>query len=135
MIKATIDTNVLISALLIKKGNPRKIFNSFRKKKYELAISPLIFAEFLKTLEKPKIKKFIKPEETKELIKYLEIYAQFFEPEEKITACRDPKDNIILECAVAGKVDFIVTGDKDLLKLQQFRNIKIVSPKTFLRKI
>ena len=44
---------------------------------------------------------------------------------------RDPKDNKILECAVAGKADLIVTADQDLIKLKTFRGIAIIHPKTF----
>ncbi len=47
----------------------------------------------------------------------------------------DPKDNIILECAVAGNADYIVSGDKHLLDLKEFSGIKILKPAEFLRKI
>ena len=56
----------------------------------------------------------------------------FIEPKIEITECRDPKDNKFLELAVAGKADCIVTGDKDLLVLHPFRNIRIITPKEFL---
>jgi len=52
---------------------------------------------------------------------------------EEITVCRDPKDNMILELAVAGQADYIVTGDKDLLALNPFRKIQIVTPAEFLK--
>ena len=48
------------------------------------------------------------------------------------STCRDPKDNKFLELAVAGNADCIVTGDKDLLVLNSFRNIQIITPKEFL---
>jgi uncharacterized protein len=53
-------------------------------------------------------------------------------PVEKIDVCRDSKDNMILELAVAGKADFIITGDKDLKVLNPFRKIQILSPAEFL---
>jgi putative PIN family toxin of toxin-antitoxin system len=135
MVKAVIDTNVFISAIIIKKSIPREIFNLFRKKKYELTISPLILAEIIKTLEKPKIKRYIKDQEPKDILAYLQEFAEFVSPEEKVSACRDRKDNIILECALAGKVDFIITGDNDLLILKTFHNIEIITPKLFLDKL
>ncbi len=46
--------------------------------------------------------------------------------------CRDPKDDFILECALTGNADLIVTGDKDLLSLQLFRGIQIVTPREYL---
>lgn len=67
------------------------------------------------------------------LIYQLSEVAVLVEPQEKIRAViRDPSDNKILECAVAAKADIIVTMDKDLLKIKNFRNIGIVHPKTFL---
>lgn len=53
-------------------------------------------------------------------------------PLEQIEECRDPKDNKILEVAVEGKADVIVTGDKDLLVLHPFRGIPIIGPAEFL---
>jgi len=47
-------------------------------------------------------------------------------------ACRDPKDHIILECAVVAEADFIVSGDNDLLVLEQYAGIRIVTPRAFL---
>ena len=49
-----------------------------------------------------------------------------------IEACRDPDDNRILECAVAGQADTIVTGDKDLIVLHPFRGIQILTVRQFL---
>lgn len=62
----------------------------------------------------------------------IEMEALFIEPELRISVCRDPKDNKFLELAVAANADCIVTGDKDLLVLNPFRGIKIISPADFL---
>jgi putative PIN family toxin of toxin-antitoxin system len=51
-----------------------------------------------------------------------------------IAVCRDPKDNMILELAVSGKADVIVTGDDDLLVLNPFREIAILNPQEFLKR-
>ncbi len=56
----------------------------------------------------------------------------FIEPIEKISICRDPKDNMYLEIAIAGKADLIITGDSDLLVLHPFCNIPVITPKMFL---
>jgi hypothetical protein len=57
---------------------------------------------------------------------------EFIEPKTEITECRDPKDNKFLELAAAGNAACIVTGDNDLLVLDPFRNIRIITPKEFL---
>ena len=49
-----------------------------------------------------------------------------------VTACRDPKDDVVLECAMTGNADWIVTGDRDLLVLHPFHGINIVNPASFL---
>jgi predicted nucleic acid-binding protein len=54
-------------------------------------------------------------------------------PDERIAACRDPKDDKFLEAAIAGDADVIVSGDRDLEVLSPFRSIPIVGPLTFLR--
>lgn len=46
--------------------------------------------------------------------------------------CRDPKDDFILECAAKANADLIVTGDKDLLSLNSFGTIKIVTPRQYM---
>jgi len=53
-------------------------------------------------------------------------------PQYRVTICRDPKDDIVLEVAMAGHADFIVTGDNDLLMLHPFEGIPIVGPAEFL---
>lgn len=60
--------------------------------------------------------------------------ATLVEPVEKLNIVKeDPDDNMVLECAKAGKVDYIVSNDKHLLKLKEFEGIKIVTPKEFLQ--
>ena len=56
-------------------------------------------------------------------------------PAQRINACRDPKDNMVLEAAVAGQVDVIVSGDKDLLTLSPFKGIPVLTPAAFLRRL
>jgi predicted nucleic acid-binding protein len=53
-------------------------------------------------------------------------------PQAVIQACRDPDDNRVLECAVEGHAQYIVTGDRDLLKMEKFRGCEILSPADFL---
>ena len=55
-------------------------------------------------------------------------------PSEKVSLCRDPKDNQFLELCLAASADYLVTGDKDLLVLKKFQQTQIFSPKQFLGK-
>ncbi len=53
------------------------------------------------------------------------------EPFRRIRACRDPDDDRILECAVSARAQYVITGDADLLELDPFRGIRILSPSAF----
>ena len=128
--KATLDTNILISALGWK-GNPKQVFDKILNGEVELVISDEQFAELSEALDYPK---FQFTEEQKNRFKALILeLAMFVRPMEKIDVIKeDPDDNMILECAVAGNVDCIVTGDPDLLNLKEFRGIKIRTATEFL---
>lgn len=67
------------------------------------------------------------------MVSFLKV-AEMVEIDEAITICRDPKDNKLLELAVSGNANFLVTGDKDLLVLNPFRGIEIIVPRDFLEK-
>lgn len=62
-------------------------------------------------------------------------YSHLIEPTSKFEVVRDKKDNKIIECAFDGQADYIVTGDPDLLVLNEFRGIKIRSPKDFVKEL
>lgn len=66
----------------------------------------------------------------------LRYFAEFVDPEEDITAVADdPDDDIFLEAAVAGNVDYVVSGDQHLLDLESFRGIDIVDPRAFYERL
>jgi putative PIN family toxin of toxin-antitoxin system len=67
----------------------------------------------------------------KELFSLLDSYAIVVSPSQKVNVCRDGKDNFLLEVALEGEADYLVTGDEDLLVLDPFHNTKIVKPKDF----
>jgi len=125
-----IDTNVFISALL-KSKNCAEILEGIKQNKFNLVISEKLIEEILLVVEKDKFE-FAESEkaELKELLieKSIPVVSKG-----KTPMCRDPKDSIIFECATAGEVDCIVTGDKDLLSLRRFRNIPIITPKKFIQ--
>jgi len=59
-------------------------------------------------------------------------YVHLVVPTRHVTVCRDPDDNLVLACALAGQAEYIVTGDPDLLTLEKFEGIKIVTVQDFL---
>lgn len=131
--KVTLDTNTLISALGWK-GNPKRVLDKIVNGELELIFSEAQLAELSEVLGYPK---FHFKEEQKEKLKALiSQIATFVNPSEKIEIVKeDPDDNTILECAIAGKASFIITGDSDLLQLKKFRQVKIRTAKEFLEEL
>lgn len=132
-IKVVLDTNILVSALNFR-GNEREIFNLFLKGEIEVFISPFILEELKYTLER----KFKWDEiNSLKIIEKIEAKANLIVPKIRISVIKeDESDNRILECALEAKTDFIISGDKKhILPLKEFRGIKILNSKDFLRKI
>ena len=128
--KVILDTNVLISALGWR-GIPRTLLRNVIEGKIELVISNKQFNELLKVLDYPKFK--FASEQKKRFVSILLEIAILIETKQELTIIKDdPSDNIMLETAIEGKADYIVTGDNHLLKLKEFKGIKIVTPKQFL---
>lgn len=129
MIKAVLDTNALISGL-IWEGTPKKCLDKYRfDNSYQLIFSPELVHEFrVKLLDKF----HLGPKVVSQWVKAIREYAIQVLPSYTTRICRDVKDNMILDTAIAGRANFIVTGDKDLLTLGKFQKVEIVSPKSFL---
>jgi putative PIN family toxin of toxin-antitoxin system len=127
------DTNVLISALLFEDSTPaRAFFAAFRHDSILVSIDTL--QEIQTVVQRKKFDKYVTREERDLFIALLTTSALLIEITETITASQDAKDDKFLEVAVNGEAAYIVTGDPDLLVLNPFRTVTIVSPADFLRK-
>jgi putative PIN family toxin of toxin-antitoxin system len=126
------DTNSLISAALISSSvNARALDAALDKGR--LVISEPVMQEFTDVIFRKKFDKyFLNDAERLEAIHIIERNAVIISPKEIIASCRDPKDNKFLELAVAADAFCIITGDKDLLILNPFRNIPILTAADFL---
>jgi len=89
-------------------------------------------AELEEVLWRNKFDRYISHEKRKRFLTSLILHSTPIETNETISECRNPKDNKFLELAVCGKADFIISGDEDLLVLNPFRNIQIITPDSFL---
>jgi uncharacterized protein len=125
------DTNVMVSAILSSNSVPRNAFN-FAFTNGIILLSNAVQDELNDVLSRPKFAKYITNEKRNHFLWELFRQALFIDIAEEIKECRDEKDNKFLELAVNGKADFIITGDNDLLVLNPFRDILIVTPKSFL---
>lgn len=129
-----LDVNVLVSAVIFP-GICRGVVGALGEGKFTMALSPPLLEEFLRALEKPRLKRLITPVVFEEIIALIHEKAFVVEPQMKIKACRDPDDDAVIECAFAAKANIIVTGDQDLLTMNPFRKISILSPRTFATRL
>ena len=130
--RVVLDTNVLISAVLSQLGAPWECLAGWRARHYELVISLTLFTELARVSARPRIQaRIVDPDFRDNLIADLETDATFVEPEQRLTVVRDEADNRVLEAAVAGEVDYVVSGDADLLSLRVYEGIEIVTPARF----
>ena len=130
-VRAVIDTNILISAIIFG-GNSEKIIKLVQENKIIAITSPVLLSELTEVL----VKKFhFTPDKiylVEELIKGNFVIVQ---PNKTINIVRDKDDNRVIEAASHGKCQYIITGDRDLLDLKIYQQIKIVTPEIFLNNI
>jgi hypothetical protein len=127
--RVVLDTNIWISFFIGK---------AIRKLKRHLIESDVVvltsdeqIGELLDVLKRPKFRRHLSSEDIEAMFLLIFERTERVEPKTPIVDCRDPKDNFILEIAVEGRADTIVTGDKDLLVMDPYRGIRILSASLF----
>lgn len=135
MIRAVVDTNIFIRALIKLQGTVGPVLTHLRYGDYTLLYADLLLDELVAKLALPRIrdKYHLSDEDVQIVLSFILLHGEPVTPQRRIMACRDPKDDIVLEVAVTGRADFIVTGDNDLLVLHPFEGIPIIGPAEFLK--
>lgn len=133
--RAVLDTNVIVSAFINANSIPSTIVHRGKDKTFELIVSGALLAEYRRVLGYPHIQRLhrLTSDEVEKSIaglKAAEIYVDPSVHQRIVTA--DPDDDIFIACAVAGDADYIVSGDKHLLKIGEHRGIRILQPAVFL---
>ena len=132
--KITVDTNVLISATFWY-GDSHRIMQLVESKIIKLVLSKEILQEYSEVLRYDEIQSKIKNKNLymKYTLQKIVSFSEIVEPKDKVNIIiEDPDDNLVLECAKEGNVDFILSKNRHLLKLKEFEGIKIVTPEEFL---
>ena len=130
MLKVVLDTNVLVSAI-ISDGKSRELLRRGIANQFSIVTSNLILKELVTVLCRPKFK--TSEDETHRTILALIRTAEVVGVKSKVKAVKeDPKDDMIIETAIDGGADMIVTGDGHLLSLETFRGIKITTVEKML---
>ena len=131
-----IDTNVYISALGFDNILLKLLNICFESELIQIYISDQIYNEieevFFRESFNKKVKNSLSKESKLEFLQNLKLLTVNTKTDQKITICRDPKDNKFLELAKTVKADYLITGDKDLLDLKQFGETKILKPSEFI---
>lgn len=128
--RVVFDTNVFVSAFAIPGSLAEKAILKIIEGKDVLLLSREILDELLLVMAT----KFSRnKEELSRVALLLDEIAEWIKPDFKVSVLKDEPDNRVLECAFAGRADFIVTGDKEMLELRQYKNTKIIPLKTYLK--
>jgi len=121
----------LVSALLFDTSKPAQAFFTALRDG-EVLLSADVISEISEVLGREKFRRYVTEEERSRFLRSLLQEAKLIEIEEKIQACRDPEDDKFLELVVNGSADCIVSGDDDLLTLNPFRDVEIITPSKLL---
>jgi putative PIN family toxin of toxin-antitoxin system len=139
VLRVVLDTNVFVSGLLSKTGLPAKILDAWRAGQYLLIASPPIVAEIKRVLQAPRIREkyFITDGDIEQLIILLEKEALIVPgyTDVKDAIPDDPSDEMFLACAVDAAADFVVSGNRHLLEISQYKGIPIITVNEFEEKL
>ena len=133
--KVVLDANVLVSAVINRRGAPRQIIDLWREEAFELLTSDVILDEVARVLQYPRIAALHKLTDA-EMVEFLALLREESRDvglTERVSVSPDETDSRYIECAVAGEADYLVTGDKrHLLPIGEYRGIPIIEPVVFL---
>ncbi|MDB9476985.1 putative toxin-antitoxin system toxin component, PIN family [Dolichospermum circinale] len=130
-LRFVVDTNILVSAVLIKSSIPDVVFKKARSLGIIL-FSDATFQELQEILNRSKFDKYISVSVRTQFLAKFKLESEETEIVQMIKECRDPKDDKFLEVAINGNVTHIITGDKDLLELHSFQGVDIITATQFL---
>ena len=128
--KVVLDTNVFVSSFF--GGNPRRIIQVWEEGLLTLCLSGAILDEYLHVLMRLGLKTGPELEELVGVLKHAPNVLFVAEPKPVKVVADDPDDDKFIACAVALKAGYVVSGDKALVDVRQYRGIKIVTPREFL---
>lgn len=126
-----LDTNLWISFLITKDFS--KLDELIFSKRSIIVFSKELLDEFLEVVSRPKFRRFFTRADIEDILETIDEYADFVTVETKVNICKDPKDNFLLSLSIDGNVDFLLTGDKDLLELNKFGETKMITISNFLQ--
>jgi putative PIN family toxin of toxin-antitoxin system len=129
MIRAVLDTNVVVSGLMRPLGIPARILSLAYARRIEVCISAELFSEYQEVLRRPRLQ--IPDVATQQLLDWCKDHTEWVDARPVLSACSDPDDNMVLACAQESAADFLVTGNVIDFP-RQWRKTRIVTPREFV---
>ena len=131
--RVVLDTNVLISALLLENSPPARLVTAWRRGAFTLLSAELQFEELRRATRYPRIRERLRPALAGSLVNELKGVAEIVETLPSIDLSPDPYDNFLLAIAAAGQPDYLVSGDRrGLLDLERHGGCRIVTARVLL---
>ena len=131
--RVVLDTNILISALLVQGGTPGILYRRWTEGGFTLLTAEAQLLELRATLRKPALAVRIRPHDAGRLVNMLSRFAEDVGPLPRVVRSPDPEDDFLLAMSEAGQADYLVTGDKSgLLGLERHAGTRIVSAREFV---
>jgi putative PIN family toxin of toxin-antitoxin system len=129
--KIVIDTNVLISAILFS-GIPNQVLQEVIHERCHLYLSHDILNEFLHVLSRSKFQLLVP--QIKQFYEEIINISNIVYPMQKLLIVKeDPGDNMLFECAIESNANFIVSGNKHVLRVKNYQNIEVITPGNFIQ--
>ena len=135
MLRVVLDANVYVSAIIRPEGPPGRVIERFlRDSAFEIVLSPAIVEETLRALTYAKVRKYVRGTVDHQLwFEDLVLLAEFVAGDYEMSAASaDPDDDKYLAAALEGRATLVVTGDPDLLALEEHQGVRIVNLRAFL---
>lgn len=135
---AVVDTNILVSGLLRRQGQPRRLLRAWYNGAFTLLVTPTLRAEYERVLARPRlrVRHGLDPAEATALLVLIDLTGVLVTPTLALPlTVRDPNDEMVLAAALGGAADYLVTGDADLLVLAgdpRLGALQIVTARAFL---
>lgn len=132
--RAVLDTNILIRALIRPQGTVGSIIPRLAKGDYALVYSAPSRNELIAKLALPRIRNKYNLTDTQieALLDLIALRGQLVAPERRVKVCPDPHDDMFIEAALAGSTEYVVTGNDNLLSLEKFETVQFNIPRQFL---
>ncbi len=132
--RAVVDTNILIRAIIRPQGTVGPILSRLAAGDYTLVYSQSILDELVEKLALPRLRRKYSLDDAvvEATLALLALRGERVETVRRVRVCRDPDDNQVIEAALAGDAHYVVSGDKDLLVLKQFEAIRFIVPREFI---